>query len=58
MSTMFMVARGIQFVGLCMTGYAALSAFWIDFSEAALFQWGLGGLAVFWVGTGLLRKAS
>ena len=55
---MLMVARGIQFVGLCMTGYAALSAFWIDFSEAALFQWGLGGLAVFWVGTGLLRKAS
>jgi hypothetical protein len=50
---MIYFARALQLVGLLMTGYAAIAAFWIDFSEGAMFNWGIGGAVLFILGTGL-----
>ncbi len=44
------VGYALQIVGMAMTGYAAIAAFSIDMSEASMFTWGLGGLAVFVLG--------
>lgn len=55
---MFVVGRGLQVVGLLMTGYAAIAAFSLTMSEGAMFTWGIGGFAVFFIGTSLLRGPS
>jgi hypothetical protein len=51
------LGRGLQVLGLLMTGYAAVSAFWVDFSEAAMFTWGLGGFAIFFIGSSLRGRS-
>ncbi len=43
----------LQIVGLGLTGYAAVAAFSIQMSEGAMFTWGLGGVAAFFIGTSL-----
>ena len=53
--SMFVIARGIQVAGLLMTGYAAIAAFSLDMSEGEMFTWGIGGFAVFYLGTSLFR---
>ena len=55
---MYVVARSLQMIGLLMTGYAAIAAFSLEMSEGAMFTWGIGGFAVFYLGTSILRGPS
>ena len=51
----FYLGRGLQVLGLLLTGYAVAMAF-VDMrmSEGSMFLFGFGGLAVFVVGTKIL----
>lgn len=52
-ATMSQLGYVLQIVGLGLTGYAAVAAFSIQMSEGAMFTWGLGGVAAFFIGTSL-----
>lgn len=51
----FYLGRGLQLLGLILTGYAVLQAFMdMKMSEGSMFLFGFGGLAVFVIGTKIL----
>lgn len=39
-----------------MTGYVVVVSFGGDISEKDMFTFGLGGFAVFWIGTAILKR--
>jgi hypothetical protein len=49
------IGRVLQLLGLVMTGAVCVLAFSGDMSEGVMFKFGLGGFAVFWIGTLLVR---
>lgn len=49
------LGRGLQLVGLCVTGWICLRSFGGDVSEGAMFAYGFGGFGVFVLGTLLLK---
>ena len=51
----FYLGRGLQLVGLTLTGYVAVLGFFIGMAESRMFSFGFGGLAVFVVGTKILQ---
>jgi hypothetical protein len=50
-----LIGKGLQLAGLAVTGYACLVAFGGEMKESAMFQYGFGGLAIFWIGAGIRR---
>jgi len=51
----YRLGRLLQLVGLATTGYVVVVAFGGEMKESAMFQYGIGGLAIFWIGTGILK---
>jgi hypothetical protein len=51
----YRIGRVLQLAGLLVTGYVCVRAFGGDVSEGDMFKYGLGGFAVFWIGTGLVK---
>jgi hypothetical protein len=55
---MYVVARGLQVVGLLVTGVGAVSALFQDVPEAEFITYLLVGVACFLIGRALQRKGS
>jgi hypothetical protein len=48
------IGRFLQVVGLAVSGFGAVRAFWTETTEAQFIILGFGGFAVFWIGCQIL----
>jgi hypothetical protein len=50
----FWLGRGLQALGLAITGFGCVLFFWKEYGEGPLLALAAGGLAVFWIGCRVL----
>jgi hypothetical protein len=53
-----LIGRGLQLVGLVVTGSACVLPLWRETSERDFLVLGFGGLALFWIGSRVLGVGS